>query len=172
MNQVSRNFSRNECVEVATLASEECSHRALSQRFGVSQSTISWVMQRYRETGDHVRRPGQGRHQATTPAQDRHLRFLAVRKRFTNTRRLQMQLAIARRTNVRIVLETIRQRLLEDNLHIRHPAIGALLTAAHRQAWLQFSENHTTWNDNNELARVLFSDESGLESSDRRVRVI
>jgi hypothetical protein len=50
---------------------------------------MSGVMQRYRVTGDHVRRPGQGRHRATTPAQDRYLRFLAVRERFTNTRRLQ-----------------------------------------------------------------------------------
>jgi transposase len=90
-------------------------HRALAQRFGVSQSTISWVMQRYWETGDHVRRPGQGKHRATTKAQDRYLRLLAVRKRFTNTRHLQMQLS--RGTNVRIGLKTIRQRLLEDNLH-------------------------------------------------------
>jgi hypothetical protein len=57
-----------------------------------------------------------------------------IGQRFTNTRRLQMQLA--RGTNVRIGLETIRQRLLKDKLHIRHPAIGPLLTAVHRQARL------------------------------------
>jgi hypothetical protein len=52
-------------------------------------------------------------------------------------------------------------------------ATGPLLTAAHRQARLQFAENHVRWNDN-DWARVLFSDESRfcLESSDRRVRVI
>jgi transposase len=50
---------------MATFAGEGYSHRALVQRFGVSQSTISRVMQRCRETGDHVRRPGQGRHRAT-----------------------------------------------------------------------------------------------------------
>jgi hypothetical protein len=128
-------------------------------------------MQRYRETGDHVRCPRQGRHRATTSTQDRYLRLFAVRKRFTNTRRLQMQLS--RGTNVRIGLETIRQRLLEDNLHIRRPAIGPLLTTAHRQARLQFTENHARWKDN-EWARVLFSDESRfrLDSSDRRVIVI
>jgi hypothetical protein len=81
-------------------------------------------MQRY------VRRPGQGRHRATTPAQDRYLRLLDVRERLTNILRLQMQLV--RGTNVRIGLETIRQRLLEDNLHTRRPATGPLLTAAHR----------------------------------------
>jgi hypothetical protein len=116
MNRVSRNFSCDECVEVATLAGEGYSHRALAQ------PTISWVRQRDRETGDHVRRPGQERHRATTPAQDRYLILLAVRARFTNTRRLQMQ--VARGTNVRIGLETIRQHLLEDNLHIRRPATG------------------------------------------------
>jgi transposase len=115
---------------MATFAGEGYSHRALVQRFGVSQSTISRVMQRCRETGDHVRRPGQGRHWATTAAQDTYLRLLAVRKRFTNTRRLQ------------IGLETIRQRLLENNLHIRRPATRPLLTAAHRQTRLQFAENH------------------------------
>jgi hypothetical protein len=66
-------------------------------------------------------------------------------ERFTNTRRLQMQLA--RRTNVRIGPGTIRPRLLEDNLYIRRPATGPLLTAAHRQARLQFAENHARWND-------------------------
>jgi hypothetical protein len=113
-------------------------------------------MQRYRETGDHVRRPGQGRHRAPTPTQDRYLRLLAVRERFTNTPLLQMQLA--RGTNVRIGLETIHQCPLEDNLHIRRPATGLLLTAAHWQARVQFAENYARWNDN-EWARVLFSDE-------------
>ncbi|KAH0818775.1 hypothetical protein GEV33_004016 [Tenebrio molitor] len=98
------------------------------------------------------------------------LRLLAVRKGFPNTLRLRVQMQLARGTNVRIGLETIRQRLLEDNLHIRCPHTGPL---AHRQARLQFAENHTRWNDN-EWARVLFSDESRfcLELSDRRVRVI
>jgi hypothetical protein len=93
------------------------------------------------------------------------LHSFAVRERFTNTLRRQMQLA--RGTNVRIGLETIRQHLLEDNLHIRRSATGPLLTAAHRQRRLQFAENHARWNDN-EWARVLFSNESRfcLESSD------
>jgi hypothetical protein len=97
--------------------------------------------------------------------------LLAVRERFTHTLRLQMQLA--RGTNVRNGLETIRQCLLEDNLHIRRPATGPLLTVPHQQASLQFAENHARWNDN-EWARILVSDESRfcLESSDRRVRVI
>jgi transposase len=54
MNRVSRSLSRDECAEVATwatLAGQGYSHRRLGQRFGVSQSTISRVMQRYRETG-------------------------------------------------------------------------------------------------------------------------
>jgi hypothetical protein len=55
---------------------------------------------------------------------------------------------LARETNVRIGLETIRPRLLEDNLHIRCPATGPLLTTAHRQVRLQFAENHARWNDN------------------------
>jgi hypothetical protein len=55
-------------------------------------------------------------------------------ERFNNTLRLQMQLA--RRTNIQIGLEIIRQRLLEDNLHIRRPATRPLLTAAHRQVRL------------------------------------
>jgi transposase len=48
MNRVFRKLSGDECLEVATLAGERYSHRA---RFGISQSTISRVMQRYRETG-------------------------------------------------------------------------------------------------------------------------
>jgi hypothetical protein len=80
---------------------------------------------------------------------------------------------LAQGTNVRIGLETIFQRLLEDNFHIRRTAAGLLLTAPHRKACLQFTENHVRWNDN-DWTRVLFSDESRfcLESSDRLVRVI
>jgi hypothetical protein len=54
---------------------------------------------------------------------------------------------LARETNVRIGLETIRQCLLENNLHIRRPATGLLLSGAHRQARLQFAENYARWND-------------------------
>jgi transposase len=79
MNRVSRNLTRDECAEVTTstrakLAGEGYSHRTVGQRFGVSQSTISRVVQRYRETGAHVRCPEPRRHRATTPAQDRYLK--------------------------------------------------------------------------------------------------
>jgi transposase len=70
MNRVSRNLSRDECVEVATLAGEGYSHRAPAQRFGVLQSIIFRVIQRYRETEDHVRRPGQEGHRTKPSAED------------------------------------------------------------------------------------------------------
>jgi transposase len=76
MNRVSRNLSRDECVEMTTLMGEGHFHRALAQRIGVSQSAIFRVMQHYRETGDYVRRPGLDKED---------LRMLAVRERFTNT---------------------------------------------------------------------------------------
>jgi transposase-like protein len=96
---------------VATFAGEGYSHRAVAQRFGVSQSTTSWCnVIGSSSTGE--------------TSEIAHCQETSV------SRRLQMQLS--RGTNVRIGLATIRQRLLENNLHIRRPATRPLLTAAHR----------------------------------------
>ena len=73
---------------------------------------------------------------------------------------------------VRISADTVRRRLRETDLTPHPPAIGPLLTAAHKRARLQFAHDHANWMER-DWARVLFSDESKfcLYNNDRRVRV-
>ena len=55
-------------------------HRnVVAQNFGISQSTVSRLQQKFRETGDVKDRPRSGRPKVTTPAEDRYIRRLALR---------------------------------------------------------------------------------------------
>ncbi|GFY06461.1 transposable element Tcb2 transposase [Trichonephila clavipes] len=45
----------------------------IAQAIGVSHSLISWIWNRFLETGSAGRRPGQDRRRATTPNEDRYL---------------------------------------------------------------------------------------------------
>lgn len=157
MERLSRNLNRDECVQAVTLAEEGWSFRAISLRLGVSHTTISRVIQRFRETNDHNRRQGQGRPRVTTQIQDRFIRIRALRERFTTARNLQMQLRAIH--NVQTSVDTVRRRLREQNLHIRIPATGPALNADHRRARLQFAREHVDWNLE-DWERVLFTDES------------
>lgn len=171
MENRARDLSRDDCVKAVTLANEGLSYRTIAGRLGVSHSTVSRVVRRFRETNDHKRRPGQGRPRVTTAVHDRFIRLRALRERFTTSRAIQMQLRAIH--NVQPCVETVARRLRSSNLKVRIPARGPALTPEHRRARLQFAREHIGWNIEN-WQRVCFSDESrfSLYSSDRRVRVI
>lgn len=170
MERESRNLTREECAQAVILVEEGWSYRRIGQRFGVSHTSVSRILQRYRETGEHSRRPGQGRNRATNAIQDRFLRLSALRQRFVTASCLQSQLLEVE--GVRVSTETVRQRLREANLRPRIPARGPALTVDHRRARLNFARNHVGWLEA-DWERVLFTDESRfcLYNCDRRVRV-
>jgi len=170
MERESRNLTVEECAQAVILLEEGWSFRRIGQRFGVSHTSISRMIERYRETGQHLRRPGQGRHRITTRVQDRFLRVSAVRQRFVTGRLLQTQLQDA--AGLRISTDTVRRRLADSNLRPRIPARGPALTPEHRRARLNFAREHIHWAVE-DWERVLWSDESRfcLYNSDRRVRV-
>ncbi|XP_072400646.1 uncharacterized protein [Diabrotica undecimpunctata] len=143
MQREPRNLTNKECAQIVVLHEEGWSYRHLGERFGVHHTSVSRMMEQYRETGSHSRRPGQGRHRVTKSVKDRFLRFRTLRQRFVTTRSLQSQLEDAH--NVRISCETFRQRLKESNLVNRTPARGQALTVAHRRAHLELARNHIHW---------------------------
>lgn len=165
-----RHLTEEEAVKVITLIEDGRSQRYVANIIGVQQSTISRVVRRYRETGQYCRREGQGRRKITAAVDDRFLRVTALRTRHFTARMLQNDLLAAR--NVNISLQTVRNRLREDNLRASVPATGPRLTRAHRVARLQFAREHADW-DLAQWSNVLFSDESRfcLYSSDRRMPV-
>lgn len=170
MNRAQLSLSRDECVRVQTLAEEGRSQRYIATALGVNQSTISRVLKRLRETGDHSRRPGQGPTRKTTRLHDRFLVLQTLRQRFLTTRTLQR--SILNVHNVNLSIETVRRRLREVNLRPRRPATGPKLSLEHRRNRLTYAQEHIGWLED-DWACTLFTDESRfcLESSDQRIRV-
>lgn len=169
-NRINSRLTVVESVKAVTLIQEGRTQSFVAQQLGFTQSAISRVYQRYLETGQYTRRPGQGRKRATNAVQDRFIRLNALRTRFLTTRALKNELLDVHQLNLSI--ETIRKRLKEDNITAKVPARGPILTAAHRAARLQFARDHLDW-EADDWARVLFSDESRfcLNKCDRRARV-
>jgi transposase len=152
------------------LQEEGTTQTYIAQRLRVSQSAISRAFNRFRETGTHQRRHGQGRGRITTPRQDRFMHLQALRQRFVTSTLVQQE--FSRTYGFRISQDTVRRRLVEADLHPYTPARDPLLTPDHRRQRLLFANDHLNWN-NNDWANVLFTDESRfcLYSDDRRVRV-
>lgn len=169
MNNPER-FRYENSVRIVVLSEEGLSLRQISQRLGVSHSTVSRCLKRYRETGRHTRRPGGGRPRVTDPIDDRYLRVQALRARGSSATALQGIIAGVR--NLQISTSTVRRRLREAGLASRRPMTGPLLTREHRRSRLRFALEHRDWTIE-DWKRVLFTDETrvSLHSPDGRERV-
>jgi transposase len=107
---------------------------------GVNHSTIVRLTQRHQETGSVDRRPGQCRRRVTSVRDDRFLRLIALRTRHCTARLFQSEMLAAR--DVEMSLQTVRNRLGEDNIPAHVPARAPQLTRQHRVARLAFCREH------------------------------
>ncbi|GFY18260.1 HTH_Tnp_Tc3_2 domain-containing protein [Trichonephila clavipes] len=80
----------------------------VAQAIGVSQSVISRIWNRFLETGNASRIPGQSRRRATTPNEDPYLVLTARGHQNKNTTLLQQHLRSA--TCTRVSTQTVRNR--------------------------------------------------------------
>uniref|UniRef100_A0A3B1IPN0 Tc1-like transposase DDE domain-containing protein n=1 Tax=Astyanax mexicanus TaxID=7994 RepID=A0A3B1IPN0_ASTMX len=135
----------------------------------VSQSVISRLQQRYRETGRVTERRRSGRPLATSQADDRYIVNNALRNRMMNATQLQARLREVRGTQVS--RQTIRNRLHQHGLRARRPARVPDHTTRHRHHRLAWAREHLRWT-RDQWASVLFSDESRftLSRNDGRQR--
>ncbi|ERL90855.1 hypothetical protein D910_08200 [Dendroctonus ponderosae] len=101
------------------------------------------MSQRFRETGCHARRSGQGRPRCTNQGDDRFKRLQALRNRYFAGNEMKNRIQNAR--NVTISSNTVRRKINESGLSAKHPAIGSLLTIAHKQAGLEFDRERVDW---------------------------
>lgn len=141
----------------------------VAERIGVSQSVISRLWKRFRESGSPAEQhPGRGR--STTAAQDRFL-VLSARRQPTITAP-ELVTELQRAHNVTVGRDTIRNRLHEANLRSRRPLRCPPLSRGNRAARLDWCQNYQNW-DENDWATVLFTDESrfGFHPDSRRTRV-
>uniref|UniRef100_A0A667Y6R5 Tc1-like transposase DDE domain-containing protein n=1 Tax=Myripristis murdjan TaxID=586833 RepID=A0A667Y6R5_9TELE len=131
------------------------SYTEVATELRVSQSVISRLQQRYRETGRVTERHRSGRPLATSHTDDRFIVNSALRNRMMNATQLQARLREVRGTQVS--RQTIRNRLHQHGLH-----------RCHRLAW---AREHLRWM-RDQWASVLFSDESRfmLSRNDGRQR--
>ncbi|KAJ4449738.1 hypothetical protein ANN_01142 [Periplaneta americana] len=122
---------------------------------GISQSVISRVLSRFRETGLVTRRPGSGSNRKTTPRQDRHIIIQARRTPFAKARHIQQNLQKA--TGLLVSDQTIRNGLWAG-LTFYRPLRNLALESIHRRqrlAWVnQRIEEDILWGN------VFFTNES------------
>lgn len=139
----------------------------VSRALNVSQSIISRLWRRYRDTGEVSTRHRAGRPRVTNYRQDRYLAVTARRYRTLSGRLLSAELAAA--SGVRVSRQTVYRRLGAKGLFARRPAICVPLTRVQRRIRLRWSRDHQNWTQN-DWSNVLFSDESrfSLQTDSRR----
>lgn len=130
-------------------------------------------MRRYRETGQVADRPRSGRRRCTTPAEDRHIRLQALRERSVPANRIQANIHRQRRNGQQgVSVQTIRNRLHDQGLRSRKPAMKPKLTVRHKLARIRWARAHERCT-HAQWTNIIFTDESRflLYGNDGRQRV-
>ncbi|KAL1493686.1 hypothetical protein ABEB36_009381 [Hypothenemus hampei] len=162
-------LSRDEMLRAIGMLEAGMRQIDVANAIGTSQSVISRLFARYRETGAiSERHPG--RHRITTRNQDRFLQMTARRIPTVTAPELQRQLQQAH--GIALSSRTVINRLHEANLRSRRPLRVQPLRRGNRGARLIWAQEHVLWN-NFQWASVLFTDESrfGIHPDSRRVRI-
>lgn len=146
------------------------SYSDVAEMFGKTKSTIHRNVTRWRQTGEYVRRRGQGRKRSTTAVDDRFLTLHILRNRRLTAVQTRNQLEEVRGT--RIGQRTVRRRLKEVGIKSYRPKKAPKLQRRHRVARLAFAREHQNWT-NDQWSKVLFTDESRfcINSIDGRERL-
>ena len=136
----------------------ECgsSQRRVANVFGVSQSVITRAWNCFQTYGSATQRHAGGRQRATTPREDRFRVVQATRHPFVNATTLRKEFGNA--VDVNISTQTVRNRLWQSCLRSRKACIRFPLTRLHKQARLDWAQDHVNFTDN-DCDPVLFTDE-------------
>ncbi|PSN29688.1 hypothetical protein C0J52_28472 [Blattella germanica] len=109
----------------------------IANLIGTSQSGISRVLSRFRDTGLVTRRHGSASNRNTTPRQDIHIIIQARRTPFATARHIQQDLQNA--TGLLVSDQTLKNRLWGEGLTSYRPLGHLALEPIHRRqtlAWV------------------------------------
>ena len=136
----------------------------VAQHFGCSRQTIHNLNIRFAITGPVRDRPRPGQHRVTSQQDDRYITLTHLRNRFSPATATARQLGVN--------AQTIRNRLRQNNIRVRRPYTGPILTARHRAARLLWVQRHLQWT-RRQWHNMIFSDESrfSVSHADGRIRV-
>lgn len=81
-----------EAAQIVALLRQGMSQRAVARQLQLSQSCVSKIYRRFRETGEFVRRPGSGRRRCTSERDDRFIVMTSLRNRHLTGVDVQQQL--------------------------------------------------------------------------------
>ncbi|KAG5897011.1 hypothetical protein JTB14_010763 [Gonioctena quinquepunctata] len=128
-----------------------------AKQMGVSQSVISRLWRRFRESGSPAENPP-GRGRCTTAVQDRF--FILTARRQLTIPAPELVADLQRAHNLTIWRDTVRNRLHEGNLHSRRPLRCPSLSRRNRP--FKMAQDFQNW-DAKEWVTVSFTDKSRFE---------
>lgn len=145
-------------------------NKDVARHFQVSESSISRLRAKFRQTGSVKDRPRTGRPRKTTGREDNYMVTSSRRDRFLSGTKIACLVRNA--TGTRICNKTVQRRLRSARLRSRRPYVGVPLTVGHKRARLNWATLHRRWT-RRQWNEVVFTDESrfNLKFSDGRVRV-
>ena len=123
---------------VIHLSGEGLSTREIASRLGVSHSSASRIIKKFRETGSTSDRRRSGRPRATTSRDDSAIRRMAVRNPFISANEIQQEL----RPSATPSVHTIRRRLVGAGLRSYKPAPKPVLRPAQVKKRLLFCRQY------------------------------
>ena len=145
-------------------------NREVASHFKVSESIISRLSTKFRQTGSVKDLPRTGRPRKTTRREGNYIVTSSRRDIFLSGAKIAGLVRNA--TGTRISAKTVRRRLRCARLRSRRPYVGVPLTVGHKLARLNWATAHCRWTIR-QWNEVAFTDESrfNLKFSDGRVRV-
>lgn len=102
------------------------------RHFGVHRDTIQSIWRRFQQSGNTQDRPSSGRPRVTSRQQDNHIRLVHLRHRFQTASWTARSTPGLRPISGR----TVRNRMPEQNVRPRRPAVRSVLLQRHRIARL------------------------------------
>ena len=129
----------------------------VARHFGVHRNTIQSLWRRFQQSGNTQDRPRSGRPRRTSSQQDNHIRLVHLRNRFLTESLTARSIPGLRPISPR----TVRNRLREQNIRPRRPAVRPELLQRHRVARLAWCTRHLRfrkqdWANMNSIAKVVY----------------